>query len=371
MTTTNFTTDAVVIGAGVIGLAIARALALKGLETIVLEQASHIGSETSSRNSEVIHAGIYYPPGSLKARLCVRGKALLYDYLETHQIAHARCGKLIVATSAHETMQLDAIAQRAVENGVNDLRYLSKSEVAELEPEVEAERALLSPSTGIVDSHQLMLSLQGELESAGGNVALSTALEKGRLSRRGPHVLMTGGPNTADLRCRYVVNASGLHARETYRKLLDGLSDTRLPEQFFAKGHYYAYPGKAPFKRLVYPVPAAGGLGVHATVDLAGQVRFGPDVRWVHELDYQFDDSRRDEFTRAISHYYPAIDKTRLQPGYTGIRPKVVAEGEPDGDFVVLTERDHGYSGFISLHGMESPGLTACMAIAEQIADKL
>lgn len=367
----EFTTDAVVIGAGVIGLAIARALALKGLESIVLEQATRIGSETSSRNSEVIHAGIYYPPGSLKAKLCVRGRALLYDYLEAYRIAHARCGKLIVATSAQEAEQLNAIAKRAIKNGVSNLQFLNATEVAELEPELEAKTALLSPSTGIVDSHQLMLSLQGELESAGGNVAFSTPLEMGQLSRGGHHRLTAGGAHTADLRCRYVVNASGLHARETWRKLLYGYPDTNLPEQFFAKGHYYTYAGNAPFKRLVYPVPAAGGLGIHATVDLMGQVRFGPDVQWVDELDYEFDNSRRETFGQAISRYYPGVDSTRLQPAYTGIRPKVVAAGEPDGDFVILTERDHGFSGVVSLHGMESPGLTACLAIAEQIASSI
>jgi L-2-hydroxyglutarate oxidase LhgO len=363
----GYRTDAVVIGAGVVGLAIARALALRGLETIVLEKAAHIGSETSSRSSEVIHAGIYYPPGSMKAELCVRGKALLYDYLEDRGLPHARCGKLIVASDAAEKTRLEAIADRAGHCGVTDLVPVSAEQIAKIEPNVHGAMGLLSPSTGIVDSHQYMLSLQGEFEAAGGAIAFSTPVESGRLASSGEHLIITGGEAAASLGCRVLVNASGLYARDTWLRLTDPGGSSLIPPQYYAKGHYYSYTGQAPFSRLIYPLPGDGGLGVHATLDLAGQVRFGPDVRWVDDLGYGFDDSLRIDFARTIRSYYPAVDYERLQPGYTGIRPKVVSCGEADGDFVIVTEREHGIPGFCSLHGIESPGLTASLAIAENV----
>lgn len=367
----DYRIEAVVIGAGVVGLAIARALALKGFETIVLEKAAHIGSETSSRNSEVIHAGIYYPPGSVKAELCVRGKALLYEYLAERDLPYARCGKLIVASRAAERARLDTISRRARDCGVEDLVYTTAADIAAMEPYVRGDIGLLSPSTGIVDSHQLMRSLQGEFEAAGGAIAFSTPVQSGRLASKGDHLLVTGGEVPANLTCGVLVNASGLYARDTWLRLAGPANSKGIPAQYYAKGHYYAYAGKTPFQRLIYPLPGEGGLGVHATLDLGGQVRFGPDVRWVDRIDYDFDDSGKEDFARAVRTYYPALDTDKLQPGYTGIRPKVVARGETDGDFGIVTEREHGFGGFVSLHGIESPGLTASLAIAEKVVSGL
>lgn len=367
----DYRVDAVVIGAGVVGLAIGRALALKGLETIVLERADRIGAETSSRNSEVIHAGIYYPPGSLKARLCIRGKAMLYQYLSERTLPYSRCGKLIVAATVTERQRLSAIAERGSGCGVHDLAFLSAGEIAVLEPEVEAACGLLSPSTGILDSHQFMLSLQGELEGAGGVVALSTPVTGGRLAVRGEHLVETGGDEPAALGCRLLVNTSGLHARDTWLALMGPGNAAGVPAQYYAKGHYYSYPGRAPFNRLIYPLPEKGGLGIHATLDLAGQVRFGPDVQWVEAIDYRFDESNRAAFVEAVRRYYPTLEPDRLQPGYTGVRPKVRGPAEDAGDFVLLTEQEHGFPGVYSLHGIESPGLTASLAIAEELLSRI
>jgi L-2-hydroxyglutarate oxidase LhgO len=362
----SYRVDAVVIGAGVVGLAIGRALAREGRDTVVLERADRIGSETSSRNSEVIHAGIYYPPGSLKARLCVRGRDLLYDYLDAHAIPHSRCGKLIVAADKAGRERLEAIARRARECGAGELTWVSGAGIAALEPAVRAELGLLSVASGIVDSHQLMLSLQGELAAAGGHLALCTPAVGGRLGGAGEHVVETGGETPSTLRCRVLVNAAGLHARDTWLSLAGAGHRHLVPPQYYARGHYYSYPAAA-FSRLVYPLPEAGGLGIHATIDLAGQVRFGPDVQWIDAVDYRFDDSRRAEFARAIRRWYPALDEQKLQPAYTGIRPKVRCRGELDGDFLIVSEREHGLPGYVSLHGIESPGLTASLAIAEHL----
>tara|TARA_R110002110_G_scaffold413729_1_gene641549 strand:+ start:27824 stop:28936 length:1113 start_codon:yes stop_codon:yes gene_type:complete len=366
----DYSTDVVVIGAGVVGLAIARELAATGLETIVLESAAHIGEETSSRNSEVIHAGIYYPPGSVKANTCVRGKQLLYDYIESHGVPHRQCGKLVVASSEAERGSLQAIQDRAERCAVSDLRWLDAAAIAELEPQVSGSVGLFSPSTGIVDSHQLMLALQGDIESLCGSIALSSPVLSGTLDPRSKHVLRVGGDAETELGCRFLINASGLFARDVGLQLR-GAQWSQPPAAYYAKGHYYSYPGKPPFSHLVYPLPEAGGLGVHATIDLAGQVRFGPDVRWVDEIDYAFDDSQREAFAAAVRRYYPGLDSTRLQPGYTGIRPKVSAPGAPASDFTILLQGHHGVPGFCSLHGIESPGLTACLAIAEYVSGEL
>jgi L-2-hydroxyglutarate oxidase LhgO len=364
----DYTIDAVVIGAGVVGLAVGRALGLRGMETIVLEQATCIGSETSSRNSEVIHAGIYYPPGSLKAKYCVQGKELLYDYLQSRKIPHSRCGKLLVAQHASEGGRLTDIAARAKRCGVSDLVTLSPAEVNKLEPLLRSGAGLFSPSTGIFDTHQFMLSLQADLEAAGGLVVLSSPVSGGAIGRQGKHTVISGGENPTSLNCRVLINASGLSARDTWLRLAGATGTNLVPEQYFAKGHYYSYSGKAPFAHLVYPLPESGGLGVHATLDLGGQIRFGPDVRWVEQRDYDFDDSAREAFIHSIRKYFPTLEPDRLQPAYTGIRPKVAAPGAADGDFKILTEREHGIPGYVSLHGIESPGLTASMAIAEDIA---
>ena len=362
----SYRVDAVVVGAGVVGLAVGRELALAGLETLVVERHGQIGSETSARNSEVIHAGIYYPAGSLKAELCVRGKHLLYDYLAERHLPHARIGKLIVATRDEEREALDGIAARAEANGVADLQRLTAESVQSLEPHVRAVEALLSPSTGIVDSHQYMLALQGDLEAAGGVLALGSEVLEGALSRSGEHVLRFA--DGSEVRCGIVINSAGLAAAEIWQRLSAGQG---CPPQQFAIGHYYSYTGSQRFRHLIYPTPVPGGLGIHATLDLAGQVRFGPDVRWVEQIDYRFDDSQRHAFADAIERYFPGLDRAELHPGYTGIRPKVSGPDEPAADFTVLDTSIHGFPGFVSLHGIESPGLTSSLAIAERVCKLL
>lgn len=360
--------DAVVIGAGVVGLAIARELARAGEETVVLERGPRIGAETSSRNSGVIHAGIHYTPGSLKARLCVRGRELLYAYLSERGLPHSRCGKLVVALDLRERAVLEQIRARAIACGVTDLGWLDATAIRALEPEVQAEAALLSPSTGIVDAGALMLSLRGDLEAAGGVIAFASPVVGGRLSRVGLHEVDVGGESPSTLACRRLVNASGLAARETLLALACEPPAPVVPPQYFAKGHYYAYSGVSPFRRLVYPVPQAGGLGVHATLDLGGQLRFGPDFRWVDAIDYGFDDSERGAFAASIRRWFPALDPALIQPDHTGIRPRIAGPGEPNADFAILSEAQHGIRGFCSLHGIESPGLTAALAIGAHVA---
>ncbi len=351
--------DAVVIGAGVVGLACARALALGGLDVVVIERHGQIGTETSSRNSEVIHAGIYYPSGSRKAALCVQGKALLYRYCEEHAVPHRRCGKIIVASSEAQVPVLRQYQAQAEQNGVAPLPWLSAAEVAELEPAVQAVAGVLSESTGIIDSHGYMLALQGDLQAAGGMIAFGTEVLGIEPVARGLRVRTSA----LDLDAGWVVNAAGLAAPEVARWLCPD-----APRGYYARGHYYAYEGRAPFSRLVYPVAEAGGLGVHVTVDLGGQVRFGPDVVWIDRVDYGFDDSRRQAFETAIRRYFPGLESQRLHPGYTGIRPKISGPGEPAADFRIDGPAAHGVAGLINLLGIESPGLTASLAIAEEVA---
>jgi L-2-hydroxyglutarate oxidase LhgO len=350
--------ECIVIGAGVIGLAVAARLTTMGKEVLVLEQHDLIGSETSSRNSEVIHAGIYYPASSLKATMCVRGKQMLYDYCRAHDVPHARCGKLIVAADAHQVKTVRGYMAQAENNGVDDLRWLEAAEVAALEPNVRAVGGALSPSTGIVDSHAFMTSLHGVIERNGGIVALQTKVF-GVDNKPRPVV------HTADyvLATRWLINCGGLHA--------PGLATDPAwrNRRYFARGHYYGYSGKQPFSRLVYPVAEAGGLGVHVTLDLAGQVKFGPDVQWIEAIDYSFDESRFADFVTAIRRYFPALDATRLHPGYTGIRPKLTPPGEAGQDFVIHGPEQHGVSGRIDLLGIESPGLTASLALAETVGE--
>jgi len=348
--------ECVVLGAGVVGLAVAAGLAEAGREVIVLEQHDCIGSETSSRNSEVIHAGIYYPSGSSKARLCVRGKSLLYDYCQRRSVPHKRCGKLIVAADAGQVPTVEEYIRKGVDNGVPDLVWLDQAEVHALEPEVEAVGAVLSPSTGIIDSHSFMLSLQGDLERHGGLLALNTQV------RSIEHDVSTRVLTDDITLCSdWFINCAGLHAPQF-------AADTSGAHQaFYAKGHYYSYSGTQPFRRLVYPVAEPGGLGVHVTLDLAGQVKFGPDVRWIDEPDYAFDDSHFDEFVSAIRSYYPALDERRLHPSYTGIRPKLAPAGAGFQDFCIQGEAHHGVVGQIDLLGIESPGLTASLAIAAEV----
>lgn len=360
------TIDCAVIGAGVIGLAVGRALALQGRETLVLEAADAIGTETSSRNSEVIHAGIYYPAGSLKARLCVAGRDRLYAYCAEKGIAHRRLGKLIVAVTEAERPVLAGYLAQARANGVHDLVELSAGDAARLEPGVRCVAALHSPSTGILDSHGYMVALQGDLEQAGGNVVLNTRVT--RVERRdGLFLLHVNDASEPALACRRLVNAAGLHA-QTVARCMQDLPAARIPPRHLARGHYYTLSGRSPFSRLVYPVAEAGGLGIHVTLDLAGTPRFGPDVQWIDDIDYRFNPAVRHKFAAAIRRYYPDLDEARLRESYTGIRPKLSGPGEPAADFLVQGPAGHGVPGLVNLYGIESPGLTASLALAELVA---
>ena len=360
---------AVIVGAGIIGLACARELARAGHEVIILEQHDAFGTETSARNSEVIHAGIYYPPGSLKATLCVQGRKILYQFCKGYGVDHRQCGKLIVATSAVQESQLQIIKLKAESNGVHDLVLLSGAQARALEPELECTAALLSPSTGIIDSHGLMLALLGDAERHGAVLALRTPLEH-ILKHSNHFTVVTGGDSPASISADRVINAAGLHAA-TVAERIDGLEKNHIPKISYAKGNYFSLSGKAPFSRLVYPIPEPGGLGVHYTVDLAGQARFGPDVQWVDQLDYYVDEERGEKFYERIRRYWPQLHDGSLLPAYSGIRPKLVNAGEPDADFFIQGPLQHGVQGLINLFGIESPGLTSSLAIAEHIRTML
>ncbi len=355
--------DCVVAGAGVVGLAVARALALAGREVLVLDAAEGIGTETSSRNSEVIHAGIYYPAGSLMARCCVEGKQMLYAYCAERGIPHANCGKLIVATDEAEAEKLASIQARAAANGVPDLRRLERAEALALEPALSCTAALLSPSTGIIDSHAYMLSLQGDAENAGAIFVFHAPVTGGRLTEEGVE-LEVGGAEPMALRCRSFINAAGLHAPKLARSLA-GMPSQLVPMAYYAKGNYFTLTGKNPFSRLIYPVPVPGGLGTHLTIDLGGQARFGPDVEWVEEIDYEVDPRRGESFYAAIRRYWPELKDGALAPGYSGIRPKIVPPGAPGQDFTLQGPRTHGAPGLLNLFGIESPGLTASLALGQ------
>jgi L-2-hydroxyglutarate oxidase LhgO len=358
-------TDSVVVGAGVVGLAVARALALAGRSVVVLERERAIGTAVSSRNSGVIHAGLYYTPGSLKARLCVRGKALLYEFCQRRGVAHARCGKLIVATEESEAVLLDEYQARASANGAGEIRRLSSREVAALEPEVRCLAALHSLSTGIVDAQELMQALAADIEARDGHIVFGSALDRAEATGGGFRVDIAGGGGS--LSCRELVNAAGLEGPAVAARI-GGLEPQVIPRARFARGRYYALRGPPPFRRLVYPVADVHSLGIHATLDLAGRVRFGPDVEWVDAVDYGFDTSRTAQFAAAIRRYYPALDAARLEPDYTGIRPKIYAPDEPPADFRIDGPAAHGVAGLVNLFGIESPGLTASLAIAELVA---
>jgi L-2-hydroxyglutarate oxidase LhgO len=361
--------DCAVIGAGVVGLAVARALAQSGREVIVLEAESAIGTGISSRNSEVIHAGIYYPTGSMKARWCVRGRELLYRFCALNSVEHRRIGKLIVATTMEQAATLAGYAAQALANGVTDLRRLSVEEAATLEPEVRCAAALLSPSTGIVDSHGLMLALRADLEAHGGVLALNCPITGGKLHGR-QIALEVGGAAPMAVCAATVVNCAGLNAQDVSRAIV-GVPTPSIPRRHLAKGYYFSLTGRSPFRHLVYPLANSAGLGTHVTLDLNGAARFGPDVQWIEQIDYGFDETRRARFAEAIRLYYPQLDDSRLQPAYTGIRPKVSAAGEPAADFCIRTPSDHGDCPYVALYGIESPGLTASLAIAEHVASVL
>jgi L-2-hydroxyglutarate oxidase LhgO len=359
--------ECVVIGAGVVGLAVARAMALRGRETLILEAQSAIGTETSSRNSEVIHAGIYYPAGSAKARFCVEGKRLLYEFCEERGVEYRRCGKLIVAADDAQIPALKSIESRAHANGVTDLAWFTADEAHALEPELNAVAALYSPSTGIVDSHSFMLALQGEFEQAGGVIAFRSPLERGECDGEAIHLEAGPGKSTR-FAASVVINCAGLHAQDAAHRI-DGVPKSSIPPAYFAKGSYFVLQARTPFRRLVYPVPEPGGLGVHLTLDLAGQARFGPDVEWVERLDYTVDPARAARFYRAIRRYWPALPDGSLQPGYAGIRPKLHGPGDPAADFMIQGPDVHGVKGLVNLYGIESPGLTSALAIADHVAN--
>lgn len=358
----------VVVGAGVIGLAIARALARAGQEVLVLEGSDRFGGGISSRNSEVIHAGIYYPEGSLKARLCVEGRRQLYRYCERHQVGHSRCGKWIVATSDAQWKTLEAIQQRADGNGVA-LDFYSGPALAAKLPQVSASAGLWSPETGIVDSHELMLSLLGECQDAGGQLVLRAPVNRLETAG-GRHRLWVGGAMPSVLEARNVINAAGLGAVALASRW-QGLPTTQQPRQWLARGVYFSYSGRHPFKNLIYPVPEPGGLGIHLTLDLAGQVRFGPDVQWIEKEDYTVDPARVRGFVKGIRTWWPQLDECRLQPAYAGIRPKLTGPDDAPSDFRIEGPADHGVEGVVNLFGIESPGLTSCLAIAELVKSKL
>jgi L-2-hydroxyglutarate oxidase LhgO len=358
-------TDVIVVGAGVIGLAVARALAMAGREVVILEHERRFGTGVSSRNSEVIHAGIYYPRGSLKAAFCGEGRSRLYQYCDSHKVAYSRCGKLIVAPPASRADALEALHALAADNGVEDLERLSARAATEFEPELACGGALLSPSTGIIDSHAYMLSLLGDAESHGAVIAYDS-----RVVRLVPEtdgvVAQIAGAGGSALKARVVVNAAGLDATAVARTI-DGLNAAGIPKTFLAKGCYFTLSKRCPFRRLIYPLPNEAGLGVHLTLDLAGRAKFGPDVEWVDDIDYDVPPARADSFYEAIRSYWPALPDGALVPGYAGIRPKIAGPGATAADFLIADGRAHGAPGVINLFGIESPGLTSSLAIADHV----
>jgi L-2-hydroxyglutarate oxidase LhgO len=359
--------DCIVIGAGVIGLAVARALALDGREVIILERERHFGMHTSSRNSEVIHAGIHYVPKSLKATLCRKGRELLYRYCTERGIAHRRCGKLTVATGEEQLPALEAIAANARANDVMDLEWWDAARARRAEPRLDCIRALSSPSTGIIDSHGYMQSLLADAESAGALIAYGTDVTGLSPTSAGIEV-RTDEEATATVRARWVVNSAGLWADRVAR-MIEGLPAQHVPVIRFAKGSYFALSGAAPFSQLVYPAPQAGGhLGIHMTLDLAGAARLGPDMQWIDSIDYAVDPNRAAVFAAAVQQYWPELDPSRLQPAYAGIRPKILTDGEVARDFLISAPQQHGVAGIVNLFGMDSPGLTASLAIGDAIA---
>ncbi len=360
--------ETVVVGAGVVGLAIGAELARRGGDVLVLEQHGLLGSETSSRNSEVIHAGIYYPPGSLRARLCVRGKQLLYDFCRENGVSHQRITKLLVATQESQHPKLKALQETAAKNGVDDLVPLTAAQARELEPELACTAAVLSPSTGIVDSHGLMSALEGHISSNGGQVVLDCRVDAITRTQSGAFSLTLADGSAVT--CARLVLSAGLHVSALARTLT--FSDTyRVPQTYYAVGQYYALTGKSPFQRHIYPMPDGAWLGLHATVDLGGRCKFGPDIEWIDRIDYGFKPEKLTQFLSFIRSYYPALDEARLHPDYTGIRPKLYREGEPVPDFAIHGPSIHGLSSLVVLAGIESPGLTASLAIAEYVSQVL
>lgn len=363
----DYETDCVVAGAGAIGLAVARELAQSGRDVLIVEAEEAFGRGVSSRSSEVVHAGMYYTPGSLRARFCVEGKWLLYDFMNRHNIAHSRCGKLIVACEPDEVATLEAIMAKGAANGVDDLQLLDARQARALEPELQCVSAILSPSTGMMDSAGIMLALLGEAENAGATLATRSPVAGGRVGGRQIEIDIAGAePMT--IGCNQFVNCTSLNAPQLAARL-EGLDEGHIPTAYYGKGSYFAIAGKVPFKRLIYPCPVVGGLGVHLTIDIGGQARFGPDVEWVDEPDYQVDPARADDFYALVRRYWPALPDDALQPSYAGVRPKIVPPGNAIQDFRIDGPEVHGVPGLVNLFGIESPGLTSCLAISRHVAN--
>ena len=370
--------DCVVIGAGVIGLAVAREMALQGRETILLERESAFGTISSARNSEVIHAGIYYPKGSLKARLCVEGNRLLYEYCRSHQVATQPYGKLIVAADHAQINDLQAILYKAQNNGVPEIKMISGEEARALEPNLSCSAALLSSSTGIVDSHGYMLSLLGGFEDAGGMIAYQSPLISATplgLNAENGFELEVGGSDGMKIQTKLLINCAGMSAPAVAKKI-EGLHQEQIPKAYFAKGNYFSLSGRSPFKHLIYPIPEPGGLGVHLTLDMGGQAKFGPDVEWLdidteEQVDYTVNPKRAEGFYAAVRRYWPDLKDGSLQPDYSGIRAKIVPPNSPAGDFCFDTPKEHGLAGLFNLYGFESPGLTSSLAIAKYLEGQI
>lgn len=366
----SFDFDATVVGAGAVGLACGRALAQRGLTVLVLEQEPHVGQGVSSRNSEVIHGGLYYPTGSLKARFCVEGRRLLYAFLDSRKIDFRKCGKLVVATDEAEVARIEAVFKQAATNGVEGLQHLTGAQARALEPGLNAHAAILSPESGVFDSHGYMLALQGEIEAAGGSVVVSTPFERATPLPGGGFTIAAGGEGGATLTTRLLVTAPGLAAQDVAARV-DGYPADRIPAGHFGKGVYFRLTGKAPFERLVYPPPIPGALGTHYRKDLGGQAVFGPDLAWVETEDYSVDPAKAAEFEHYIRRFWPGLPDGALTPDYAGIRPKLHGAGEPQPDFQLHGREVHGLDGLVALFGIESPGLTSSLAIGEAVADRL
>lgn len=358
-----------VIGAGVLGLAVARAAARKGHEVVVAETANAIGTGTSSRNSEVIHAGMYYPAGTLRARHCVRGRRMLYEFCRTHGVPHRECGKLIVAANAAEVAKIESIAAQGCVNGVEGLELIGGNAARALEPELVCTGALHSPETGIIDSHAYMLALRGDLEDAGGAIALNTPV-LGAARKGGRWAVSFGGSDGGNFEFDAIANCAGLGAQSVARSIPD-YPVARVPRLVLAKGNYFAYAGRPVFSRLIYPTPMPGGLGVHVTLDLAGRMRFGPDVEWIERENYDVDPGRAAAFYDRIRTYWPGLRDGTLSPDYSGIRPKLSGQGEPQADFMIDAPAQHGLPGLVQMFRIESPGLTSSLSLADEVAGYL
>jgi len=362
--------DVIIVGAGVIGLAVAARLSQQFKSVLVIDKNASFGEETSSRNSEVIHAGIYYPQNSLKATLCVQGKTMLYQYCHDRHIPVNKIGKLLVAHGKKEEDFLKQTLICARKNSVNDLTWLSQSALKELEPELLATAALLSPSTGIIDSHAYMQSLLAQAEKHNALFVAQTKMQSALPTDDGFDVSLNSQGELISIRCKYLINCAGLHS-ETVAHTIKGLNKSHIPKLHWCRGHYFSYQGESPFKQLIYPIPRDNGLGIHASLDMGGQLKFGPDTQYIDKINYDFPSKLKEKFIKQVSQYFPNIDASKLQPAYAGIRPKLQGENDTFKDFVIQTSEVHHLKGLINLFGIDSPGLTSSLAIADYIFDKL